>query len=342
MRADVGRWLRLRLLQRRRGSDSHGSDGGLLGNDAAARGSASTIAGELGRVRQIEIVRCLHQLRVGVLIVVRARLRGLLVFHGVRCALEDLGAVSALLEPRDEDGAQGLGRDGCARHLLEETANVLRPRGRLHRTVWLRSRRRVEDVRLVELGSRHLQRVGVGVEHGCEGIWQLGSKGAVEFGLHTAQPILRREVEWHSLSLFAAHCLVPIALLGQVEAPSTAPSALQRVAEAQLADQSHTVGWNQREQRERSSIPQRLDVRPAGLRPLHRLQPRLLHVLPTEPATDALLKRRRPTRCSRSSTAPRPGHGGCRFAPKATAPWRRCPRELSTWRTPTESRLPSR
>ena len=67
------------------------------------------------------------------------------------------------------------------------------------------------------------------------------------------------------------------------------------MAKPELANAAHPVWWDERQQGQRSSIAQEtaLSCRGRSLRSVvqlvHRSDPRLLHILPLEPATDALL-----------------------------------------------------
>ena len=181
-------------------------------------------------------------------------------------ALQDVGAVGVLPEPGNEDGTEGLGRDGRAGQLLKQTAYVVCPGRALHRAVGLAAGR-VEQVGLAAADVRQLEGGGIGVEDRRQLVRQLGGEGPVELAR-----------------------LVPVPLLGQVEAPPAATRFLKGVPEAQLANQPHTIGRDQREQREGGGVAEQLDIAPLRFRSLDGLHPRLLHVGPINPAANALLK----------------------------------------------------
>ena len=57
------------------------------------------------------------------------------MLHGVGSGLKDRAVGGVVSEPRNEDRAQRLGSDSYARVALEQAADPLRPRTRLHRAV---------------------------------------------------------------------------------------------------------------------------------------------------------------------------------------------------------------
>ena len=88
---------------------------------------------------------------------------------------------------------------------------------------------------------------------------------------------------------------MPVLLVGQVDPPAHAVArALQRVAKAQLANDAHAVGRQQREQRDGGRFPEQLEAcRRVAVRDrldgLHGLGAHLLHLLPRDPAARALV-----------------------------------------------------
>ena len=80
-----------------------------------------------------------------------------------------------------------------------------------------------------------------------------------------------------------------VALLGQIEPPSSTGGLLQRVAEAQLPDQTDSIGRDEGEERDRRGVAKQLDVAPLRLRQgLRRGLVRLAMtraVIPTHPCS---------------------------------------------------------
>ena len=147
----------------------------------------------------------------------------LAVLLSVSRRLQDLGRVRVRAQPRDEDRAQRLRRDGDASVTLEQTAHPLRPAARLHGAVEARLRR-VKQVGLVASHLKFEQRV-ILVQDWRQSRWQRGGERAVE-----------------------ARGLVAVSLTGEVHHPAAAWLALECVPKAQPTDAAYAVRRDEGEQ----------------------------------------------------------------------------------------------
>ena len=144
-----GRWRRWRrsvCLCRKRGLCS------CFRLGVRGRGAALAVGERLGRELRckldVKVIRSFDQTVVRLLVIVVAGLASLAVLLSVSRRLQDLGRVCVGTQPRDEDGAQRLGRDGDAGVTLEQAADPLRPAARLHGPIKARLRR-VEQIGLI-------------------------------------------------------------------------------------------------------------------------------------------------------------------------------------------------